>query len=90
MESPADLLTVDLHTDLITYERAAELVTATRRGLGLADVPPRAIRLWVHRGRLPKRDTPDGPRVLGIDLLKAEAATRRYARPAATARVVAA
>lgn len=66
----SQLLPYDLHRDLLTYDQAAEL----------AAVAEGTIRTWVHRGRLPKRDTPDGPRVLGIDVLRAEASTRQRAR----------
>jgi excisionase family DNA binding protein len=64
------LLPYDLHNDPLTYEQAAEL----------AGVAEGTIRTWVHRGKLPKTDTPDGPRVLGINVLRAEAATRARAR----------
>jgi hypothetical protein len=66
----SQLLPYDLHTEPLTYDQAAEL----------AGVAPGTIRTWVHRNLLPKTDTPDGPRVLGINVLRAEAATRARAR----------
>jgi hypothetical protein len=81
LAGPEQLLAIDLHHDLLTYAQAAELAGPL--------VSEGAIRTWVHRGKLPKRDTPDGPRVLGIDVLRAEASTRARARrrplPAAAA-----
>jgi hypothetical protein len=68
----SQLLPYDLHHDLLTYAQAAELAGP--------EVAEGTIRTWVHRGKLPKTDTPDGPRVLGINVLRAEAATRQKAR----------
>jgi hypothetical protein len=70
-------LTIDLHVDLLTQEQAAVL----------ASVSVSAIRQWVSRGYLdhgerrylPDKGRPGHPRHLGIDVLKAEAATRRRA-----------
>jgi hypothetical protein len=71
------LLTVDLHVDLLTQEQAAVL----------AGVSVSAIRQWASRGyldqgvrrHLPDKGRPGHPRHLGIDVLRAEAATRRRA-----------
>lgn len=72
------LLTVDLHVDLLTREQAAVL----------AGVSVEAVRKWAARGYLdgngqrqylPDKGRPGAPRHLGIDVLKAEAATRHRA-----------
>jgi hypothetical protein len=72
------VLTVDLHVDLLTREEAAVL----------AGVSVEAVRKWATRGYLdqhgqrrylPDKGRPGAPRHLGIDVLKAEAATRRRA-----------
>jgi hypothetical protein len=72
------LLTVDLHHDLLTQREAAEL----------AGVSVEAVRKWATRGYLdahgqrqylPDKGKPGHPRHLGIDVLRAEAATRRRA-----------
>lgn len=74
-----DLLTFDLHEDLITLPQAAELAAVS--------VP--VVRNWIKRGyqapdgtvtKLPAQKGLDGWwLVKGIDVLKAEAATRRRA-----------
>lgn len=64
--------TVDLFDDLLTSNQAAEL----------AQVHPATIRSWKARGHLiPIEHDPRGrPLYRGIDVFKAERATRRLAR----------
>jgi hypothetical protein len=75
------VLPYDLHRDRLTRDQAAEL----------ANVSPEVIRKWVTRGyrdpadgvwkhldTFPRDDGRDG--YLGIDVLRAEAATRARAR----------
>ncbi len=67
----ADPVGFDLHDDLIGVDVAAELAGVGR------DV----IYQWIHRRHLPVvRDVSGRPRMRGIDVLRAEAATRRRGR----------
>jgi len=74
----SDVLTIDLQRDLLTVRAGAEL----------AGVSVSAVRKWMTRGytaadgvhvRLRDHGVPGCPRVLGIEVLRAEAATRARA-----------
>ena len=70
-----DLLTFDLHDDLISVSEAATL----------AGVTEAVIRQWKRRGHLEPRglDEYGRPLFTGIDVLRAEARTRKGARRSA-------
>lgn len=65
-------LTIDLQADLIGYSEAATL----------AGVDVTAVRQWKRRGHLTPSGTDEFGRPLftGIDVLRAEAKTRKHAR----------
>ncbi len=68
----AQVVGFDLRTDLVGVDLAADL----------AGVQPATIRQWIRRRHLPvaARDHRGRPRLRGIDVLRAEAATRARAR----------
>lgn len=66
-----DLDDIDLVTTPLTTAQAA----------ALAGVKPATIRQWIHRGHLvpTARDERGRPRFRGVDVARAEAATRDHA-----------
>lgn len=71
-------LEFDLQTDLITVKRAAEIAGVSRA----------TVEKWMRRGyldrhgnraKVPDHGVPGAPRVIGIEVLRAEAATRARA-----------
>jgi hypothetical protein len=58
---------------------ANRLLTAEEAATA-AHVDPATIRTWEHRGRITGVDTPHGKRYVELDVLQAEADTRRAPR----------
>lgn len=58
----------------------AERLLTTAEAARAAHVDEATIRTWEHRGRITGVDTPQGKRYVELQVLQAEAATRRAPR----------
>ena len=58
----------------------ADRLLTTEEAASAAHVDPGTIRTWEHRGRITAVDTPLGKRYVELDVLRAEADTRRGPR----------
>jgi hypothetical protein len=76
-------LPYDLHRDLLTVQQAAELAFGWTEDKRTQRRNEAVIHAWVRRGHLEVQDRNGprcGPRFHGIDVLRAEAKTRKLAR----------